>query len=118
MPALKFLADENFLSAILRGLLRRDPEIDIVRAQDQGLANTDDPIILEWAANHNRIVLTHDLRTMPDFAYERITRQQKMPGMIAMRQDVHIGTAIEDMLLIVECMTPEELENGVLRLPL
>jgi predicted nuclease of predicted toxin-antitoxin system len=118
MSTLKFLADENFLSAILRGLLRRNPEIDIVRAQDQGLTNTDDPLILEWAASHDRIVLTHDLRTMPDFAYERIARQQKMPGMIAMRQDIHIGTAIEDILLIVDCMTAEELENGVLRLPL
>jgi predicted nuclease of predicted toxin-antitoxin system len=115
---LKFLADENFGSAILRGLLRRSPDIDIIRVQDHGLANTDDPIILEWAANQDRIVLTHDLRTMPDFAYERIARQQKMPGVIAMRQDIHIGTAINDILLIIECMTAEELENGILRLPL
>jgi hypothetical protein len=55
---------------------------------------------------------------MPDFAYERIARQQKMPGVIAMRQDIHIGTAINDILLIIECMTAEELENGILRLPL
>ena len=115
---MKFLADENFGSAILRGLLRRNPDIDIIRVQDHGLANTDDPIILEWAANQDRIVLTHDLRTMPDFAYERIARQQKMPGVIAMRQDIHIGTAINDILLIIECMTAEELENGILRLPL
>ena len=118
MPVLKFLADENFVSAILRGLLRRKPEIDIVRVQDHGLANTDDRIILEWAANQGRIVLTHDLRTMPDFAYERVANNQNMPGLIAMRQDIHIGTAIEDILLIIECMAPEELESGVLRLPL
>jgi predicted nuclease of predicted toxin-antitoxin system len=118
MSALKFLTDENFGSAILRGLLRRNPKIDIVRVQDHGLANTDDPLILEWAASQGRIILTHDLRTMPDFAYERIAHQQKMPGLIAMRQDIHIGTAINNILLIIECMTPEELENGVLRLPL
>ena len=118
MAALKFLADENFGSAILRGLLRRNSELDIVRAQDCGLANTDDPVILEWAASQDRIVLTHDLRTMPDFAYARIAHQQKMPGLIAMRQDIHIGTAINDILLIVECMTAAEFENGVLRLPL
>lgn len=118
MTSLKFLADENFGSVILRGLLRRNPELNLIRVQDHGLANTDDPAILEWAATHNRIILTHDLRTMPDFAYERIARQQKMPGLIAMRQDIHIGTAINDILLISECMTAEELENGVLRLPL
>ncbi len=115
---MKFLADENLVSAILRGLLRRKPDIDIVRAQDQSLANTDDRIILEWAAKQERIVLTHDLRTMPNFAYERIANQQKMSGLIVMRQDIHIGTAIDDILLIVECMVSKELENGVLRLPL
>ncbi len=118
MSTLKFLTDENFGSAILRGLLRRNPEIDIVRVQEHGLANTDDPIILEWAANNDRIVLTHDLRTMPDFAYARVANSQKMPGIIVMRPDVHIGTAIEDILMVAECMTPEELEGGVLRLPL
>ena len=118
MSFLKFLADENFGTAILRGLLRRNPNLDIVRVQDHGLANTDDSVILEWASTQDRIVLTHDLRTMPNFAYERIGRQQKMPGLIAMRQDIHIGTAINDILLIIECMTVDELENGVLRLPL
>ncbi|MEM7114874.1 MAG: DUF5615 family PIN-like protein [Chloroflexota bacterium] len=118
MSVLKFLADENFVSAILRGLQRHNPELDIIRVQDHGLRNTDDRLILEWAAQHERIILTHDLRTMPNFAYERVANQQKMPGILAMKQDIHIGTAIENILLIVECMTAEELADGVLRLPL
>jgi predicted nuclease of predicted toxin-antitoxin system len=118
MSSLKSLADENFLSAIVRGLQRQNSQLDIVRVQEHGLQQTDDRLILEWAANHNRIVLTHDLRTMPDFAYTRVAQQLKMPGLIAMRQDSHIGTAIENILLIAECMTAEELANTVLRLPL
>ena len=114
---LKFLADENFGSAILRGLLRRNSILDIVRVQEQGLSNTEDPLILAWAAKHNRIVLTHDLRTMPDFAYQRIANQQKMSGLIVMRPDIRIGTAIDDILLNADCLTPEELANTVLRLP-
>lgn len=118
VSSLKFLADENFVSAILRGLLRRNANLDILRVQEQGLSNTADPIILEWAAHHDRIVLTHDLRTMPDFAYERIAKQQKMPGLIVMRPDIRVGAAIDDILLIAECLSSEELANGVLRLPL
>ena len=114
----KFLADENFESAILRGLRRRSAEIDIIRVQEQGLSGTDDRIILDWAAEHNRVVLTHDLRTMPAFAYERVGENREMPGLIAMRPDIHIGTAIDDILLIVECLTPDELAGAVLRLPL
>ena len=41
----RFLADENFNNAILRGLLRRKPDIDIVRVQDVGLSGASDPEI-------------------------------------------------------------------------
>ena len=118
MSAIKFLADENFSTAILRGLLRRDASFDIVRVQEQGLSNTEDPLILEWAAENGRIVLTHDLRTMPDFAYQRIAKQQKMPGLIVMRPDIRVGIAVNDILLIAECLSPQELADGVIRLPL
>lgn len=118
MAALKFLTDENFRTAILRGLLRRNPEMDIIRVQEVGLTSTDDPIILEWAAQQSRIVLTHDLRTMPDFAYERLGRGEKMAGLIAVGINAPIGVAIDDILLIHECMTSEELDGTVMRLPL
>lgn len=39
---LRFLADENFNNDILRGLLRRNPAIDIVRVQDTELFGADD----------------------------------------------------------------------------
>ncbi|MFZ1400514.1 MAG: hypothetical protein WAS33_26675 [Candidatus Promineifilaceae bacterium] len=63
-------------------------------------------------------MLTHDLRTMLDFAYERIAHQQKMPGLIVLRPDIRVGTAIDDILLIAECLTSEELADGVIRFPL
>ena len=46
---LRFVADENFNNNIVRGLLLRQPELDIVRVQDVGLTSADDPIVLEWA---------------------------------------------------------------------
>jgi hypothetical protein len=36
--SLRFLADEDFDNDILRGMLRRLPNLDIVRAQDVGLS--------------------------------------------------------------------------------
>jgi len=47
---LRLAADENFNNDIVRGLLRRKPDLDIVRVQDVGLSGADDPTILEWAA--------------------------------------------------------------------
>ena len=75
---MKFLADENFEGAIFRGLLRRKPSIDIVRVQDVGLSSTSDPVILNWAYQEGRILLTHDRRTMPQHAYRRIAEGKRL----------------------------------------
>jgi hypothetical protein len=41
-----------------------------------------------------------------------------MPGVIAVAQSMPIGSAIEDLVLIAECATPEECRNQVWYLPL
>lgn len=68
----RFLADENFNNQIVRGVLRQSPDVDIVCVQDVGLSGVDDPTVLEWATQEERIVLTHDVATMTTFAYQRI----------------------------------------------
>ncbi|MCA9939319.1 MAG: DUF5615 family PIN-like protein [Anaerolineales bacterium] len=66
---MRWLSDENLNADILRGLLLRRPYLDLVRVQDVGLRGSDDPTVLAWAAANDRIMLTHDRATMPDFAY-------------------------------------------------
>ena len=61
---IRFLADENFNNDILRGLVRRLPELDIPRVQDVGLKGADDARVLDWATQETRIVLTHDVSTL------------------------------------------------------
>lgn len=61
---MKFLADENLDGRLLRALLRRLPNADVVRAIDVDLESVGDPEVLEWAANRDRVVLTHDVNTM------------------------------------------------------
>jgi hypothetical protein len=46
---LRLLSDEDVHDDIIRGLRRREPILDIVRAVDVGLDHTADPLILEWA---------------------------------------------------------------------
>ena len=67
---LALACDENFNNDILRGLLRRRPDLNIVRIQDVGLRGADDLTVLEWAANEGRILLTHDVSTITSYAYE------------------------------------------------
>jgi predicted nuclease of predicted toxin-antitoxin system len=60
---LRFAADENFNNNIVRGLLRRKPDLDIVRIQDVGLSGADDPKVFEWVAQEGRVLLTPDVTT-------------------------------------------------------
>ena len=115
---LRFLADENFSNHIIIGLLRRDPTIDIVRVQDMGFAGASDEAILEWAAQNERIVLTHDAATMPDCAYQRQAAGRAMAGVFVIPWQLAYRAAIEDIILLNECSEDSEWEERILYLPL
>jgi len=115
---MRLLADENLDNNLLRGVRRLRPELDIIRVQDVGLAGRDDPDVLAWAADQDRVVVTHDVATMPDFAWSRVSRGERMPGLIVMAQDVRMARAIEDLLLVVVASRAGEWEGRVLFLPL
>jgi hypothetical protein len=112
------LADENLDNTIIRGLLRRNPEIDIVRVQDIGLSGEDDPVVLEWAADEGRVLLTHDVATITRYAYERLAKNLPMPGVIEIHADAPIGSVIDDLFMILECGAPEDLDGQIYYLPL
>src|SRR5690349_3282598 len=76
---LRLLSDEDVHDDIIRGLRRREPTLDIVRAVDVGLMRTADPIILAWAADHERILITGDLNTMIGFAWDRVHAARVCP---------------------------------------
>ena len=114
---LKLLVDENFDNTVVRGIFRRNSEIDIVRVQDVGLSGKDDPTILEWAAQEQRILLTHDVSTITRYAYDRVKQGQTMPGVIEVSPDAAVGRVIEDILVLVECSQDGELEGQVQYLP-
>lgn len=118
LSPIKFLADENFEGAILSGVLLVAPDLDIVRVQEHGLTQTDDRVILQWAAENNRVLLTHDKRTVPGFLYERIADELFSPGVILMSEKIKPSIAIEQILMIAYCNEPEELHNKVIRIPL
>ena len=112
------LADENFDNRILRGLLRREPNLDIVRVQDTEIAGAADPIVLAWAADHQRILLTHDQRTIPIHVYERIAAGHGVSGVIVVDDEAALGRVIEDLLLIIAVSSTSDWLNQVQRLPL
>jgi hypothetical protein len=115
---LRLAADENFNNDIVRGLLRRQPELDLVRVQDAGLSGVDDPTMLSWAAREGRVLLTHDVQTLTAHAYARVAADEPMLGVLEVSWDIPIDAAIDDILLLAECSREGEWEGQVRYLPL
>jgi len=103
---IRFLTDEDFDGRIVRGLRRHFPEINLLRIQDAGLRT-----------EMERVLLSHDVRTMYTHAYERLSISLSMPGVILVDQSYPTRTAIQEIALIAHCAQPEELVDKVKRLP-
>jgi hypothetical protein len=115
---IRFLADEDFNHAILRGVALTLPAFDVVSVHDVGLSGHHDTVLLEWAARENRVLLTHDARTMKDFAYDRVLNRVTMPGVFVVPQDVAIGIAVDQIATIAGASLDGEWEGQVRYLPL
>lgn len=115
---LRFVVDENFDQRILKELHRLRPDFDAVRVQDIGLGNTDDRVILEWASQNERILLTHDIATMTNYARERIANGLHVAGIILVHETAPIGRVLEDIQILLEVALPEEWDNRLWYVPL
>lgn len=115
---IKILADQNFNGDILRGLRERIPELDCVATYEVGIGAYSDPKLLDWAADESRVIVTHDAKTFPAFAYERMGKGEKMCGVIVVSAKTPIGQAIDDLELIIIGRFENEWENNVTRIPL
>ncbi len=98
---LRFVADENFHNNIVRGLWPRKPDLD------------EDPIVLAWAAQEGRILLTHDVTTMTRYAYEGMASAQPIPGIFAVSLSAPFSRVIDDILLLAEWSFEGEWEGQI-----
>src|SRR5690349_16492792 len=114
----KILADQNFTGAILEGLRLHLPELDIVRTEDLGIKRFRDEQILEWAAENERLILTHDAKTFVRAAYERLAAGMNFSGVVLVPASLSIGSAVDELIILIDCTSDEELHNRVIRLPL
>jgi predicted nuclease of predicted toxin-antitoxin system len=115
---LPLVADESLHGHIVRGLRRREPDLDLVLVEEAGLRGSADSDVLEWAAREGRILVTQDEQTMIGFAWDRMKAGLPMPGLIVRGKGVSIRQAIDDLLLIASCGLPEDFKDQVKHLPL
>jgi Domain of unknown function (DUF5615) len=112
----RFQADADFNQKIVLGLRRRERIVDFEDALAGGVIGLPDPDVLHRAADLGRILISHDRKTMPAH-FARFLDSHSSPGLIIVPQDLDIGLAIEDLLLIWAASDAEEWRNTVGFLP-
>jgi len=113
----RFLADANLDQDIVAGVLRREPDVDFELPQGIIPQGMKDPQVLAVAASLGRIVVTHDVRTMPKHFGEFIIGND-CPGLILIPSSTPIRNAIEEILLVWHVTEAEEWTNLFRRMPL
>jgi hypothetical protein len=110
-------ADADLNENIVTGVIRREPQIDFQTATQARLFGLPDPSVLSIAARQNRILVTHDRRTMPTH-FANFILQQNSPGVFIIRKQLGIRAAIEELILIWAASDHSEWANRIVKLPL
>jgi len=115
---LRLLIDQNVDHDILRGLIRRVPQLDAVTAFDIGMSRASDPELLIWAQLEARIVVTHDRTTMPMHAGEMMNQGKDCAGLFVVPRSVALLHVLDDLDLMITCSENDEWINVIRYLPL
>lgn len=113
----KFLADANFDLVILVAAKRRELAFDYQTALEAGLTGQQDPDVLAIAAQEGRVLLTHDVRTMPQH-FASFIGEHTSAGVLLVPQSLPRRQVVEDLLLVWAAMEAEEWTNRIMSLPL
>ena len=114
---IQFLADENFQQWIVKGLLRRQPMIDMITAAQAGTLGLPDPDVLTQAATTDRILVSHDVNTMPAHFKAFLDTGQHSPGLFLFTQTLPIAQAIEALHLVWVASNPDDWRDLMTYLP-
>ena len=114
MPAALYM-DVHVPMSITRALRRSG--CDVLTAQDDGAARLPDPDLLDRAAALGRLLFSQDEDFLAEVARRQRARQQHATVIYA-HQFEPIGRCVGDLELILGAATPDDLRNGLLRIPL
>jgi len=115
---LRLLIDRDLDQDILRGLMRRVPNLDAVTAYEVGTSELPDPELLLWAAKAERVLITHDRRTVPAHAARLLASGYDIGGVIVVSRRIPLSTAIQELEIVVSCSEQDEWKNLVLYIPM
>jgi predicted nuclease of predicted toxin-antitoxin system len=108
--------DVHVPAAISRGLRRRG--VDVLRAQEDHAERLPDSELLRRATQAERLLFSQDKDLLAEGAVRR-AKGEHFAGIVFARQTaVSIGACVRDLEIICKVLSPEEVANKVIYLPL
>jgi hypothetical protein len=114
---IRFQADADLNQIIVKAALRRVPNLEFQTAQEGDLIGLSDPQVLLRTAELNRVLVTHDRKTMPQHFADLIMNTPSS-GVIIVPQSMSIRAVVDDLVLIWAASESEEWINRIRSLPL
>jgi hypothetical protein len=84
--SIRFLSDADINDFIVSGVMRREPAIDFLTAHAAGIEEEPDLKVPALAASANRILISHDVNTMPDHFWDFRKAETRVPGSSSCRK--------------------------------
>ena len=114
----RFLADADLNRTIVSGVLRREPSVNFLTAHAAELRGIRDPEVLALAAGQQRVLVSHDVGTMPGHLRAFTNLGKQSSGVFLIPQSLDVGTAIDELLLTWLASEASEWVDRLVWLPL
>jgi len=114
---IRFQADNDLRFAIVEAVRRREPAIDFASAQESALGGVSDPEVLNQALLENRVLISHEMRTMINHFRTHLTAGKDSPGLLMVSQNAATSEVVEAILLLWSVTSTADLHNRIYYLP-
>jgi hypothetical protein len=109
-------ADADLHYPIVKGIQRQEPLIDFQSAQEADWEGLDDLTVLELAADGGRLLVSHDVTTMPE-NFAQFIAARTSPGVVPVTQELAYHLTIERLIKLWREAEAEQWENVLFFLP-
>ncbi|MEM6838725.1 MAG: DUF5615 family PIN-like protein [Cyanobacteria bacterium P01_C01_bin.120] len=117
MAKVRFQADADLNQATVTGVIRRQSEISFQTATEAGLEGLTDAAVLALSAQQQRVLVTHDRRTMPT-EFAKFIANNQSAGVLIISRKTPLEVVIEELILIWSVTAAEEWINRIAKIPL
>jgi hypothetical protein len=107
---LRFLIDENPPPKLKTAIIRRYPDIDVLRVGDEGAPplGTLDPDILHYLEDTQRALITDNRQSIPGHIADHFAENRHHWGIFEVRRDAPLKSLIDEIQLYWSASEAEE----------